>query len=112
MPHKTGSNSQQRHLKKQSKFSQEIRNAECGVRNKKNTAHYQWAPDSEFRTPHSSVSLCMIVKNEEKTLSRCLESAKFFVNEIVIVDTGSTDKTVEVAESYGAKILHKAWTGN
>lgn len=54
----------------------------------------------------------MIVKNEEKTLSRCLESAKFFINEIVIVDTGSTDKTVEVAESYDAKILHKAWTGN
>ncbi len=76
------------------------------MRNKKNIPH------SEFQTPHSSVSLCMIVKNEEKTLSRCLESAKFFVNEIVIVDTGSTDKTVEVAKCHGAKILHKAWTGN
>jgi tetratricopeptide (TPR) repeat protein len=54
----------------------------------------------------------MIVKNEEKTLSRCLESVKSLVNEMVIVDTGSTDKTVEVAESYGARMLHRAWTGN
>lgn len=59
-----------------------------------------------------SVSLCMIVRNEEKTLSRCLESAKSLVNEIVIVDTGSTDKTIEVAEGYGAKIMHKVWTGS
>ena len=43
-----------------------------------------------------SVSLCMIVKNEEDVLERCLESAADLVDEIVIVDTGSTDRTREI----------------
>ena len=40
-----------------------------------------------------SISLCMIVKNEEDVLARCLDSAAELVDEIVIVDTGSTDRT-------------------
>ena len=40
-----------------------------------------------------TVSLCMIVKNEEKVLARCLESVRDFADEIVVCDTGSTDKT-------------------
>ena len=55
------------------------------------------------------VNLCMIVKNEESKLSKCLSSAKKFVNEIVILDTGSTDKTVKIAQGYGAKIHHFEW---
>ncbi|MEB3220048.1 MAG: tetratricopeptide repeat protein [Nostocales cyanobacterium 94392] len=55
------------------------------------------------------ISLCMIVKNEESTLSKCLSSAKKFVQEIVILDTGSTDKTVSIAQGYGAKVHHFAW---
>ncbi|MGF1673726.1 MAG: glycosyltransferase [Rivularia sp. (in: cyanobacteria)] len=55
------------------------------------------------------ISLCMIVKNEESTLSKCLSSAKKFVNEIVILDTGSTDKTVSIAQGFGAKIHHFEW---
>jgi len=55
------------------------------------------------------ISLCMIVKNEESCLGRCLKSVREYVDEIVIVDTGSTDKTVEIAESYGAKIYHHPW---
>ncbi|MBV6621432.1 MAG: tetratricopeptide repeat protein [Rivularia sp. (in: Bacteria)] len=51
----------------------------------------------------------MIVKDEESTLSKCLSSAKKFVNEIVILDTGSTDKTVKIAQGYGAKIHHFEW---
>nr|WP_044291103.1 tetratricopeptide repeat protein [Rivularia sp. PCC 7116] len=51
----------------------------------------------------------MIVKDEESTLSKCLSSAKKFVNEIVILDTGSTDKTVKIAKGYGAKIHHFEW---
>lgn len=51
----------------------------------------------------------MIVKNEESTLSKCLSSANKFVNEIVILDTGSTDKTVTIAQGYGAKIHHFEW---
>ena len=54
----------------------------------------------------------MIVKNEEKFLPACLESIKDFADEIIIVDTGSTDKTVEIAESFGAKIIHHNWEYN
>jgi len=58
------------------------------------------------------LSLCMIVKNEEKNIGECLESAKGLADEIIITDTGSTDKTIEIAGSYGAKIEHFEWTKN
>lgn len=56
-----------------------------------------------------SLSLCMIVKNEEQNLGRCLESVKDIVDEIIIVDTGSTDNTIKIAEKYNAKIFHYKW---
>jgi len=56
------------------------------------------------------ITLCMIVKNEEKYLRGCLESVKGVVDEIVVVDTGSTDKTVEIAKEYGAKIYFFEWS--
>ena len=59
-----------------------------------------------------TLSACMIVKNEEKLLPQCLNSIKGVVDEIIIVDTGSTDRTVEIAKSYGAKVYHHPWTGN
>lgn len=55
------------------------------------------------------VSLCMIVKNEEHTLERCLSSIADAVDEIVIADTGSTDRTKEIAESYGARVADFPW---
>lgn len=55
------------------------------------------------------ISLSMIVKNEEKMLRGCLESAEKVVDEIVIVDTGSTDRTVEIAKEFGAKVYHFDW---
>lgn len=55
------------------------------------------------------LSLSMIVKNEERFLPGCLESVKGLVDEIVIVDTGSTDSTQEIAESFGAKIFNFEW---
>ena len=57
----------------------------------------------------TTLSLCMIVKNEESCLGRCLESVHDHVDEIIIVDTGSTDRTVEIAKSYGARIYHHPW---
>jgi len=60
----------------------------------------------------NKVSLCMIVKNEEKYLPQCLNSVKSLVDEIIVVDTGSTDKTVEIAEGFGAKVYHFQWTNS
>jgi tetratricopeptide (TPR) repeat protein len=56
-----------------------------------------------------TISLCMIVRDEERTLARCLESVSPFVDEMVIVDTGSKDGTVSIAESFGARVIHEEW---
>lgn len=56
-----------------------------------------------------SVSLCMIVKNEEKNLADCLRSVGDFASELIIVDTGSTDRTVEIAKSFGARVEYFEW---
>ena len=55
------------------------------------------------------LSLCMIVKNEEDVLPRCLDSVKNAVDEIVIVDTGSTDATRAIAAHYTDKIYDEPW---
>jgi glycosyltransferase involved in cell wall biosynthesis len=54
----------------------------------------------------------MITKNEEFKLKKCLESVKDIVNEIIIVDTGSTDKTKDIALEFGAKIYDYKWDNN
>ncbi|MGE5632536.1 MAG: glycosyltransferase [Caulobacteraceae bacterium] len=56
-----------------------------------------------------TVSLCMIVKNEEKYLEKCLKSVQGKVDEIIVVDTGSTDATIEIAKKYNAVIKHFDW---
>lgn len=59
-----------------------------------------------------SISLCMIVKNEERVLARCLDSLAPAMDEIIIVDTGSTDATKEIAKRYTDNIYDFKWTGN
>jgi len=59
-----------------------------------------------------TVSLCMIVKNEEVYLEKCLQSVKDAVDEIIIVDTGSNDRTLHIAEIHGAKTFHFQWTND
>jgi glycosyltransferase involved in cell wall biosynthesis len=56
-----------------------------------------------------TVSLCLIVKDEEKYLARCLQSAKTIVDEMIVVDTGSSDRTKELATIFGAKVFDFAW---
>ena len=58
------------------------------------------------------VSLCMIVKNEETTLPKCLGSVNNFVDEVVVLDTGSTDKTPQIAAQFGAKVYYWTWNNN
>ncbi len=56
------------------------------------------------------ISLCMIVRDEEEVLSRCLDSAKGLYDELVIVDTGSRDGTKEIAGKYTDKVFSLPWT--
>ena len=58
----------------------------------------------------ASLSLCMIVRNEEKYLPDCLNSVEAVVDEVVVVDTGSTDHTLGVAERLGARCYSAPWT--
>ena len=57
-----------------------------------------------------TLSLCMIVKNEDRHLARCLASLKPLVDEMIIVDTGSTDNTRDIAGIFGAKVFDVEWT--
>ncbi|WP_420911663.1 glycosyltransferase [Rippkaea orientalis] len=57
----------------------------------------------------TKLSLCMIVKNEAENLPPCLESVRNVVDEMVVMDTGSTDQTVEIAQQFGAKVPYFEW---
>lgn len=56
-----------------------------------------------------TISLCMIVKNEEMHLARCLDSISELVDEIIIVDTGSEDRTKDIAYEYTSKVYSYPW---
>ena len=59
-----------------------------------------------------TLSLCMIVKDEEEFLPNCLNSVKGIVDEMIVVDTGSSDRTVEIAEEFGARVLSHPFSGD
>ncbi len=59
-----------------------------------------------------TISLCMIVKNEEAVLRRCLDSLTDIADEIIIVDTGSTDNTKNIALEYTCNVYDYKWTGD
>lgn len=59
-----------------------------------------------------SISLCVIAKNEEANIQRCLKSALGFANELIVIDTGSTDATKEIAMELGAQVYDFKWQDN
>ena len=59
-----------------------------------------------------TVSLCIITRDEESHLEDCLESAKDFFNEIILIDTGSKDNTLKIAREHNAQIHNFKWTGS
>jgi glycosyltransferase involved in cell wall biosynthesis len=67
-----------------------------------------------FARSHSPIilSACLIVKNEEQRLPQCLESLRSHVDEIIIVDTGSSDRTISIAKKYQARVFHFDWCDN
>jgi glycosyltransferase involved in cell wall biosynthesis/LPS sulfotransferase NodH len=69
-------------------------------------------PMTIAKSKRPSLSLCMILKNEEKYLPRCLESLKPIVDEIIVVDTGSEDATRDIATVFGAKVFEYKWNDN
>ena len=71
---------------------------------------YHRPPAQKITIPRPvRLSQCMIVKNEEKNIEKALSWAKGHAFEQIVVDTGSTDRTVEIAESMGAKVYHFDW---
>ena len=64
------------------------------------------SPESKVQ---SRLSVCLIVKNEEKFLAQCLKSVRKLAQQIVVVDTGSTDRTVEIAKEFGAEVHSFKW---
>ncbi len=60
-------------------------------------------------TASPTISLCMIAKNEEAWIAQCIKSVLPIVSEIILVDTGSSDRTIAIAEGLGAKIFHRPW---
>jgi hypothetical protein len=65
--------------------------------------------ESELAKRHERVSLCMIVKDEEKNLAECLTPVTGLFDEVIVVDTGSSDRTKEVARRCGAKVYDFIW---
>ena len=65
-----------------------------------------------MKTSKVRLSQCMIVKNEERNMEQALSWGKGIVWEQIVVDTGSTDGTVELAKKMGAKVFHFTWNND
>lgn len=72
---------------------------------------FERAPGGGLRlkTRRLRLSACLIVRDNEDTIRACLASLRPWVDEIVIVDTGSTDRTIEICREYGARVFHFTW---
>jgi glycosyltransferase involved in cell wall biosynthesis/ADP-heptose:LPS heptosyltransferase/predicted O-methyltransferase YrrM/Tfp pilus assembly protein PilF len=78
---------------------------------RKGHAKFDWLQASAWAVPATPrLSVCLIVKNEEQFLPQCLKSIRGLAAEVIVVDTGSTDRTVEIAREFGAGIYSLAWS--
>jgi tetratricopeptide (TPR) repeat protein len=66
-------------------------------------------PNANDKEIQPRLSVSMIVRNEEKYLADCLESVRSVADEIIVVDTGSTDRTIEIARGFGAQVFTFEW---
>mgnify|MGYP000220812130 CR=1 FL=1 len=103
-------------LKKYKRYEELDKDAKYGIKEQyesildKNPRLLNWVDDaSNVKSTKPTLSLCIITKDEEKNIARCINSVKDVVDEIVVVDTGSKDKTIEIAESLGARVIHTKW---
>jgi len=77
--------------------------------NQRQKAHPIAWPELPDPNRKPRLSVCMIVKNEERFLGQCLASVKDIADELIVIDTGSTDRTVEIAREHGAHVGHFKW---
>jgi glycosyltransferase involved in cell wall biosynthesis len=75
---------------------------------RKKVGHIAW-PELPDLNRKPRLSVCMIVKNEERFLAQCLASLKDIADELIVIDTGSTDRTVEIAREHGAQVGYFEW---
>lgn len=68
--------------------------------------------DSENTNPSLKLSVAIISFNEEANIARCIEAVQSIADEIIVVDSFSTDRTVEIAQSLGAKVIQEPWKGH
>lgn len=68
--------------------------------------------DPQHQVRPAGISACLIVRDEERFLPECLASIRPFIDEICLVDTGSRDRTVEIARSFGVRVSHLPWSGD
>ena len=66
-------------------------------------------PQPNVLPENPKLTVCMIVRDEEKALPRCLKSVQSVADEIIVVDTGSVDDTVSIAREYGAEVFRFEW---
>ena len=77
-------------------------------KHRKKFSHIVW-PELPDLNRKPRLSVCMIVKNEERFLGQCLASVKDIADELIVIDTGSTDRTIEIAREHGAQVGHFQW---
>lgn len=82
---------------------------EISPNNKQIIEYISKLENKQKSTQKNVISLCMIVKNEEKNLAGAIESVRNLVSEVIVVDTGSSDKTKAIAESLSAKVYDFPW---